>query len=95
MKNNVSTLTLYIFSSDNWKRPKEEIDFLFLIIEKYLKQSQLHYADAGVKIKIIGRKDRIPMSLLKQIQETEELTKHNKNLDLNFCIDYDGKEEIL
>ena len=70
----ITTLTLYAFSSDNWRRPRGEVDNLMFLFEKYLDSECAHLTDSGVRFSVIGRRDRIPDSLRRSIAHVEERT---------------------
>lgn len=91
----VHTLTFWAFSTENWDRPKEEIAFL---MKKYEEFVDNHLGEAkrdGVKIIHLGRKDRIPSTLVRKIIHAEEETKSNTKHILNIALDYGGRDEIL
>ena len=94
-KMGIKCLSTWAFSTENWKRSKEEVDALFKLIEKMVKK----YADRCVKEKArfihIGRKDRIPESLRNLISKTEERTKEFKDWIIALAIDYGGHDEIV
>lgn len=97
----VKVLTAFGFSTENWNRSKEEVDYLMNLLktgliknfEKY--ESDKKYQELGIRVKIIGQKERLPESLQKEIKRVEEATKDNKNLHLNLAISYGGKWDIL
>ncbi len=91
----VKVLTAFGFSTENWNRPKEEVDYLMKLLEKCLLDNLEKYAKDSVKVRAIGQRDRIPESLKKAIQTAEESTKDNKSLHLNLAISYGGKWDIL
>lgn len=90
----IKVLTLYSFSTENWNRAQEEVDFLMrlggIFLEKEIKE--LH-AD-GAKLFVIGQKEKLPVSLQEKIGQAEDLTKNNRNLTLVFAISYGGRAEI-
>ena len=90
----VTTLTLYAFSSDNWKRPAAEVGRLFWLLREYCERERAELLENGVRVKGIGRRDRIPRSALKELLRTEEATAGGKRLNLNLAIDYSSKWEI-
>ncbi len=92
----LKTLTLFVFSIENWKRAKPEINFLMNLAEKTFSgnlKKELH--KEGIKVRVIGQKERLPMSLQKAISQIEELTKNNKLMTLNFALSYGGRAEIV
>jgi undecaprenyl diphosphate synthase len=90
----VRHLTLFSFSSENWTRPVEEIDFLFSLFRRYIRRDVVDLHSAGVRISIIGRRDRVPEDILKMIEEAEALTAGNTALDLIFAFNYGARDEI-
>jgi undecaprenyl diphosphate synthase len=94
IKKEINYLTLYAFSTENWKRPKQEIKYLFKLLENFLSK-QLHILDKKkVKLKIIGKKNFTP-KLNKLILESEKKTKKNDNLQINLALNYGSKSEIV
>ncbi len=91
----VSTVTVFGFSSENWKRPQDQVHFLMHIFEKYLKEDIDEFNKEGVRVRIIGEKEKLSSSLQKTILEVEEATKNNKKLNLNLGVSYGGKWDIL
>ena len=90
----ISTLTLYAFSSDNWKRPAAEVGRLFWLLREYCERERAELIENGVRVKGIGRRDRIPRSALNELVRTEEATAGETRLNLNLAIDYSSKWEI-
>ncbi len=95
LKKNLKFLTLYTFSTDNWKRPKTEINFLFRILESYVDKELKNLIKKQIKIKIIGNLKKIPRNLKKKLKKTEKLTKKNTLLQINVALNYGSREEIL
>jgi len=88
-------LTVYAFSTENWTRPSNEVDYLINLFEKVLKKeiSELHHE--SIKIKFIGDLSPFPKSLKSIINSSEAITKNNKNFTLNICVNYGGRQEIV
>jgi undecaprenyl diphosphate synthase len=95
VKQNIPYLTLYTFSTENWKRPKNEINFLFNLIRNSLKKNLNKIIKQGIKINIIGRKKGLPKDIIKIIKLIENKTFSNKRIILNIALNYGSKEEIL
>ena len=95
VKEQISFLTLYTFSTENWKRPESEIDFLFNLIRNSLKKNLKKIIKQGIKINIIGKKRGLPKDILKIIKLIEKKTFYNKKIVLNLALNYGSKEEIL
>ena len=85
---NVTTLTLYAFSSDNWKRPPTEVGRLFWLLREYCRRERAELLANGVSVSAIGRRDRIPRSALETLQELESATRDGTTLHLRLAIDY-------
>ena len=90
----VKILTLFTFSTENWKRSKREIDTLMNMLEKYLDHEYKKLVDNDIKLATIGRTDRFNPNLLKKIERVKELTKGNSGLILNLALDYGARDEI-
>ena len=91
----VSDLTLYAFSTENWKRPKMEVDFLMQLLTKYLNNEFETYLENGVKFRAIGDLSRFSSKLQKAILKLEEATKQCSNLTQNLALNYGGKDEVV
>ncbi len=91
----VKILTLFVFSTENWKRSKSEVDYLMRLGEKVFKEYKKSLAKKGIRIRIIGQKERLPDFLQKEIESIEELTKDNEMMTVNFALSYGGKAEIV
>ena len=91
----ISILTVWCFSTENWKRDPKEIKMLMKMLEDYLIEEQKKFIEKETRFLHSGRKDRIPFSLAKLIEETEQLTKNQTEFTLNLAVDYGGKDEIL
>jgi undecaprenyl diphosphate synthase len=88
-------ITFYVFSSENWKRPKTEINFLFKLIQKYFVNEINRIVKEGIKINILGEMDKLSKDLKKILKKTIVLTKNNKKITVNLAINYGSKNEIL
>ncbi|HET7696574.1 MAG TPA: polyprenyl diphosphate synthase [Vicinamibacterales bacterium] len=91
----ISTLTLYAFSSDNWRRPRGEVDNLMFLLQKYLDSECAHLAGRDVRFNVIGRRDRIPDSLRNSIARVEDRTRAGTALHLRVAIDYSARGALL
>ena len=91
----VSALTVWCFSTENWKRDPEEIAQLMTMLEKYLAKERKGFMEQKTRFLHSGRCDRIPESLAKLIANVEEETKDQKEFTLHLAVDYGGKDEIL
>jgi undecaprenyl diphosphate synthase len=90
----ISVLTLYAFSSDNWKRPRGEIGRLFWLLREYCRREQDELKANGARVVAIGRRDRIPKSALAALEEAEEHTREGTTLLLRLAIDYSARWAI-
>ncbi len=90
----IKTVTLYAFSTENWKRPKMEVDFLMKLLEKYLKKELKTYHKFGVKFETIGDLSKFSPKLQKQINATKEETKNYTKLTQILALNYGARDEI-
>ena len=91
----ISYLTLFTFSSENWKRPKKEVNFLFKLLENYFKKNLLKVIRNGIKVKIIGNKTGLASNLRKIIKIAENKTRKNKKISVQLALNYGSKQEII
>ncbi|KAK1355727.1 Alkyl transferase [Heracleum sosnowskyi] len=91
----IRVLTVFAFSSDNWVRPKMEVDFLMNLFEKGIKAELDNFMREDIKVSIIGDPSKLPMSLQRSIARLEETTKHNSGLHLAIAVNYSGKYDIV
>ena len=91
----IRKLTLYAFSAHNWARPTNEVHSLFGLLEEFLRTDAGDCASAGVRLRVIGRRDRIPVSLVDAIEFAERVTTGGRALDLRIALDYSARDAIL
>jgi undecaprenyl diphosphate synthase len=91
----VKELSAYAFSTENWKRSPEEVRFLMNFNRDVLRRRRDQMNEMGVKIQWIGRPQRLWKSVISELEEAEELTKKNKTLTLNMCVNYGGRSELV
>jgi len=92
----IKVLTLFVFSTENWKRSKVEVNYLMRLLGQALSKKNIQKIhQEGIKIRVIGQRERLPGSLQKTIKDVEELTKSNKGMVLNFALSYGGRAEIV
>ena len=91
----VEQLTLYCLSSENWKRPQDELDFLLHLLQQYMIEERATLLDNNIRLKIIGRRDRIPGHVQAEMDKTLELTSSCSGLCLCLAINYGGRGEIV
>ena len=95
IKNKVKYLTLYTFSTDNWKRPKKEVNFLFNLLETFLLKKIDELISNGIKLKVLGNKKLFSKKLKKILKESEIKTIKNKKIQVNIALNYGSKDEII
>lgn len=91
----VGTLTLYAFSVDNWRRPPLEVKGLMRLFEAHLRSEADRLVQEGVRVGVIGRRDRLPQPLVEQIESLERRTRAGRRLRLQLAIDYSGRDAIV
>jgi undecaprenyl diphosphate synthase len=91
----VKVLTLYAFSTENWKRPKTEVDYLMKLPEEFLNTYLPELIDENVQVRIIGDKDRLPTHTLRAVEKAMKDTQNNEGLILNFALNYGSRAEII
>ena len=91
----VPIVTFYVFSSENWKRPKTEISFLFKLIKNYFTKEIQSVISQGIKINILGDLNKLSKELRSVLKRTEKLTKKNKKITVNLAINYGSRQEIF
>jgi undecaprenyl diphosphate synthase len=87
-------LSVYAFSTENWSRPPSEVDFLLGFNRALLRQRRDELNDRRVRIRRVGRRERVPDDVLDEFDAAEELTRHNDKLDLLVCFNYGGRAEL-
>ena len=95
LKLKVPIVTFYVFSSENWKRPKKEINFLFRLIKNYFLREIQNVLRQGIRINILGEIEELPIDLKTTLKKTIKLTKDNKKIIVNLAINYGSKREIF
>jgi len=91
----IGTLTLYAFSANNWERPAGEVASLLSLLENYLRVEARECAANGVRLRVIGRRDRIPAALVEAIESAERITSAGRALEVRIALDYSSREAIL
>ena len=95
IKNKVKYLTLYAFSTENWKRPQKEIKFLFKLLDSFIEQKINEFNKNNIKLKIIGNINVFNKKLKKKLLKSEQLTKNNMILQVNLALNYGSKSELI
>src|SRR5215472_12288190 len=90
----IKRLTLYAFSSDNWSRPSQEVQSIFRLMRAYLRLETRRLRQQGVRLEVIGRRDRLPKPLLREIERAEFATALGRRLYLRIAVDYSAREAI-
>jgi undecaprenyl diphosphate synthase len=91
----VGQLTLYCLSSENWKRPQTELDFLMALLEQYLIEERQEILDQNIRFAVIGRRSELPPAVLREIDENIRLSRDNTGMVLCLAINYGGRTELL
>ncbi|MEQ1857698.1 MAG: polyprenyl diphosphate synthase, partial [Longimicrobiales bacterium] len=91
----VSTLTLYAFSSDNWKRPASEVALLMQLFRRYLGKEARELADNGVRLRVVGRRDRLAPEIVGAIEQAEHVTAGGGRMTLRLAVDYSSRHVLL
>jgi undecaprenyl diphosphate synthase len=91
----IGILTLFAFSSDNWRRPREEVEALMRLLSDYLQKETAKSVDKGIRIELIGRRDRLDAALRAHIEQAEAATASGTRLRLRIAVDYSGRDAIL
>ncbi len=94
IKQKIPIVTFYVFSTENWKRPRTEINFLFNLITNYFNKELNNVIENGIKIKIIGKTKTLPKKIKLALDKVEKLTEKNKKIKVNLAINYGSKDEI-
>ncbi len=90
----IAALTLYAFSADNWRRPRAEVQSLLTLLRTYLRDETARCVEQGVRLEVIGRRDRLPIPLRAAIAAAERATSGGRTLDLRLAIDYSARDAI-
>lgn len=91
----VRYLTVYAFSTENWSRPKEEVDDLMKLLLEYLKNAERELKGKNIRIRVIGEKKNLPDEIIKEIERVQKNTEHINGLDFIIALNYGGRQEIV
>ncbi len=91
----IEQLTLYCLSSENWKRPQPEIDFLMHLLEQYMIEERTTIMDNNMRVRMIGRRTGIPDQVLRELDKTVDMSAANTGMWLNLAINYGGRAELV
>ena len=95
IKLRIPIVTFYVFSTENWKRPKSEINFLFSLIVDYFKRELDNVLSNNIKINILGKTNKLPRKIQSLLKKVVKLSKKNKKIIVNLAINYGSKDEII
>ncbi len=91
----IAVLTLFAFSNENWKRPAQEINMLFSLFQRYLRAERRELLEKGIRLSALGRRDRLPKSVRKELDAVEGATRPGGRLHLRLALDYGSRQEIV
>jgi len=91
----IEQLTLYCLSSENWKRPQQEIDFLMHLLEQYMIEERTTIMDNNLRVRMIGRREGIPDQVLRELDKTVDMSAANAGMWLNLAVNYGGRAELV
>lgn len=94
-KNNIKTLSLFAFSTENWKRPKDEVLFLMNLFKETIDKEFDEIIEKGIKIRFLSRKDELPDFILERIEKAESKSKKNEKMNLLIALNYGGRYDIV
>ena len=95
VKKKIKYLTLFVFSTENWKRPLKEIKYLFDLLEHYIDKEIKNLIKKNIKLKIIGNISSFPKTLKSKIKNIEQLTKNNNKIQINMALNYGSRQELI
>ena len=95
IKKKIKFLTLYAFSSDNWKRPKIEINFLLNLLENYIDREFNNLKNKNIKIKVLGDVSKFPRRLKTKLRKVERKTNNNTLIQINIALNYSSRQELI
>ena len=95
LQTKIPILTFFVFSTENWKRPKSEVNFLFKLIGSYFKKELKKILSSGIKLNIIGELNKLPSKTKFYLNKAIKLTKNNKKITVNLAVNYGSKNEIV
>ncbi len=95
IEENIKYLTLFVFSTENWKRPMTEVNYLFKLLNNYIDNKIKNLINKNIKIKVIGNINSFPKLLKNKIRKVEKITKKNNQIQINMALNYGSREEII
>tara|TARA_B100000886_G_scaffold274021_1_gene197911 strand:+ start:2180 stop:2863 length:684 start_codon:yes stop_codon:yes gene_type:complete len=94
-KKKIKFLTLFVFSTENWRRPISEINYLFRLLEKYIDKELKNLKEKNIKIRVVGNIAPFPNNLKKKIKKVEKITTNNNGIQVNMALNYGSRQEII
>ncbi|MBU2102951.1 MAG: polyprenyl diphosphate synthase [Candidatus Omnitrophota bacterium] len=94
-KQGIKVLTIFAFSTENWNRPRDEVNLLFSYLESFLEGYRTELIEEDIRLKVIGRRDRIALRIVRKIEEIETITHANKSFTFIIALDYGGRWDIV
>jgi len=91
----IEQLTLYCLSSENWKRPREELDFLLQMLQQYMIEQRQRVMEHNIRVRVIGRREALPEQVLRETDQTVAISRNNTGLVLCLAINYGGRAELV
>ena len=95
IEENIKYLTLFVFSTENWKRPMTEVNYLFKLLNNYIDKKIKNLINKNIKIKVIGNINSFPKLLKNKIRKVEKITNKNNQIQINMALNYGSREEII
>ncbi len=95
VRQGIQVLTLFAFSSENWRRPAREVEILFSLFQRFLRTETASMQQNGIRLSAIGRRDRMPRNAVALLEETERATRKGSRLHLRLALDYGARHEII
>lgn len=95
LERGIEVLTVFAFSTENWKRTQEEVGYLMKLIEYAVSTDLAHFHERGVRLRILGRREGLPASVLRAIEKAESITVQNTRATFCLCVNYGGRAEIV
>ncbi|GHT51440.1 isoprenyl transferase [Endomicrobiia bacterium] len=91
----IKILTIYAFSTENWKRPRSEIEVLFSLLQQFIKKDLKELSGCGVKLRILGDLSKFPENIIKEIKDACKIMSKNTGLELNIALNYGARQELI
>ena len=95
IKENIKYLTLFVFSTENWKRPAKEVNYLFKLLNNYIEKKIKNLLKKNIKIKIIGNIKPFPSDLRYKLKNVQKMTRNNSKIQINMALNYGSRHELV